>query len=253
MLTHVFSELVRQLRRILLHSYCILLHNSRGENRFMPVPVCFVWTRFGTEAGQSISSIFARKEQERIANKGLFFWGIGNAIGPSVGELLRRTTGPEALFSPIRSTPRREDVAPTAVAAWTEAETLSGEKYRLPERSLITSRYDHLSPRNVHYALVCFSETQISMSGSDDEIISLGELRNLLTGRSLGASQVTAVVYRDTKTCDAGSPYNVAARVKLVPPYFVRLRKPMPLERPGHLSEWDEVVRRTWEGSPVQV
>ncbi len=85
----------------------------------MPLPEVFCWTRFGTEAGQPIDEILDRKEQERAANSGMFFWGIGNSIGPSLRELLRCTPSPEVLFSPTRSTPRREDVAPPAVVAWT--------------------------------------------------------------------------------------------------------------------------------------
>jgi hypothetical protein len=204
------------------------------------------------EAGQSIGQIFSRKEQERIANRGLFFWGIGNAIGPSLLELLRRTGDPATLFSPIRSVPRREDVAPAAVVAWTEAETLSGEQYQLPERSLITSRFDQMNPRGTHYALVCYSESPITMSVPDKQSLWLGELRNLLTGRHVGASQVTAVVCRDMTTCGEGTLYDVTARAVLVPPYFVRLRKPTPLEKFEHLRDWDEIVRLAWESSPVQ-
>jgi hypothetical protein len=69
------------------------------------LPDCFCWTRFGTEAGQAIVHILQRKEQERSANDGLFIWGIGNAIGPSIRELVRRTNRPEVLFSPIKSSP----------------------------------------------------------------------------------------------------------------------------------------------------
>src|ERR1700761_2672202 len=92
-----------------------------------PVPQCFVWTKFGTEAGQSISDILLRKERERSANGGVFYWGIGNAVGPSILELLRKSDEPEVLFSPIKSTPRRDDVTPQRVVAWTAAAGLNGE------------------------------------------------------------------------------------------------------------------------------
>src|SRR5258706_16407972 len=127
----------------------------------MPLPELFCWTRFGTEAGQSVEQIFARKEQERAANAGTFFWGIGNAIGPSMLELLRRTDSPEAVFSPIQSRPRREDARPTSVVAGTQAHTLWGDEYRLPGQSLITSRFDLVKPRAKHYALVYYSENRI--------------------------------------------------------------------------------------------
>jgi hypothetical protein len=125
----------------------------------MALPTYFCWTRFGTEAGEVINHIFERKEQERTANGGVFFWGIGNAIGPSIRELLRRTAIPEVLFSPMRSKPRLADVKPLAVVRWTAAETLEGEPFQLPEQSLVTSRYD---PGKSGYALVCFSSRPLS-------------------------------------------------------------------------------------------
>src|SRR5579884_2743661 len=89
-----------------------------------PLPDCFCWTRFGTEAGQTVAHILQRKEQERSANAGIFIWGIGNAIGPSIRELVRRTTYPEVLFSRIKCPPNPRDARPPAVAAWTIGETL---------------------------------------------------------------------------------------------------------------------------------
>ena len=88
------------------------------------IPKCFCWTRFGTEAGEAIGHIFKRKEEERIANSGVFIWGIGNAVGPSVRELVLRTPKPQVLFSPIRSAAKLQDVSPPSVAAWTAGETL---------------------------------------------------------------------------------------------------------------------------------
>src|SRR5687768_6644325 len=108
----------------------------------MALPDCFCWTRFGTEAAQSIDQILARKEQERVANNGVFFWGIGNAVGPSMKELIRCTPRPEVLFSPIKSRPRAKDVAPPAVVAWVTGHTLAGEFFRLTAPSLVTSRQD---------------------------------------------------------------------------------------------------------------
>jgi hypothetical protein len=213
----------------------------------MALPEFFCWTRFGTEAGQPIEQIFARKEQERIANAGLFFWGIGNAIGPSLIELLRRITSPEALFSPIQSAPRREDAVPSSVVAWTQAETLSGEEYRLPEHSLITSRFDPLKPKTRHYALVCYSETEINI-GLPSEQIHFGAVRNLLTSRPVGASQVTAVVQKKATSPHLKStPYDVAFRARLAPPYLVLLRAPVPLAYSEAGGRWAEIVRQMWD------
>jgi hypothetical protein len=213
----------------------------------MPLPEVFCWTRFGTEAGQTVEQIFARKEQERIANAGLFFWGIGNAIGPSMIELLRRTDSPEAVFSPIQSAPRREDSIPSSVVAWTQAQTLSGEEYRLPEQSLITSRFDLAKPRAKHYALVCYRESPIEV-GVVCEKLHFTDLRNLMTRRPVGASQVTAVVQMsEDEPSKVGPSYGVAFRAHLTPPYLVSLRTPVPLAISARNYGWAEMVHRTWD------
>jgi hypothetical protein len=217
----------------------------------MSLPESFCWTRFGTEAGQSANGILARKEQERAANRGLFFWGIGNAIGPSIAELVRILDNPEVLFSPIRSSPRRDDVAPAVVAAWSEATTMAGEPYSLAAQSLITSRLDPITPRDVHYALVCYSDQSLFGAASDGKIV-FGRLRNLLTKRPVGASQVTAVVQYDKTAQETGAAYDVNFRAMLVPPYFIRLRKPMPLPLfSGNHHDWERAVSLLWRQRAV--
>ncbi len=37
------------------------------------------WTRMQAESGQDLLNIVRRKEIERRANGGIFFWGVGNA------------------------------------------------------------------------------------------------------------------------------------------------------------------------------
>lgn len=213
----------------------------------MTLPESFCWTRFGSEAGQSIEQIFARKEQERIANGGVFFWGIGNAIGPSMLALVRRTGSPEVLFSPIRSAPRGEDAMPSRVVAWTEARTLCGQDYTLPEQSLITSRLDLQRPRSRHYALVCYSESPLEI-GVPEEKIHFGRMRNLLTSRIVGASQVTSVVCLSVEASPTKNViYDVTLRSRLAPPYFIELRAPVPLADSSGDSCWAEIVRKTWD------
>jgi hypothetical protein len=194
----------------------------------MPLPECFCWTRFGTEAGQTADQILDRKEQERVANGGLFIWGIGNAVGPSIRALVRRDPSPEVIFSPITSAPKTKDVNPRAVAAWTSGETLEGSPFQLPDHSLVTSRYDPDAPREGHYALVCFSGRPLHSLQLEDKI-ALDELANLLTGRRVGASQVTAIVRHRTGLRRKPGTHDVAIRAVLVHPYFIRLRHPVVL------------------------
>lgn len=209
-------------------------------------PRCFVWTRFGTEAGQSISDILRRKEKERAANGGVFYWGIGSAVGPSILELLRRTDEPEVLFSPIKSAPKRDDVTPEAVVAWTAAAGLDGAPHRLPLWSLITSRFNMGRPR--HYALVCKSNSPFKGESAapvgDTERIAIGDLTNIVTERPLGSSQVTAVVQRRLRPSIESAEYDVKFRARLVAPYFIQLSEPKPITSAAACS-WADLSMRT--------
>jgi hypothetical protein len=217
----------------------------------MSLPAHFCWTRFGTEAAQPIQSILERKEGERRANEGIFFWGIGNAVGPSMKELIRRSEAPEVLFSPIKSAARVEDKSPPAVVAWTSGETLAGDPFQLPTTSLITSRFDPGCPRGAHYALVCFSQQPLQLSQSEEKIV-YSELRNILTGRPVGASQVTSIIQRKPQPSRGSRIYDVAIRARLVDPFLIRLRDPIILDVPAdgcfsEKSDWAGAVRQLWE------
>jgi len=207
----------------------------------LALPVHFCWSRFGTEAGQGIQDILQRKEQERTCNSGVFLWGIGNALGPSIRELVRRNSQPEVLFSPIKSAARESDKSPDAVAVWTCARDLSGNAFDLPETSLVTSRFDAAGTKATHYALVCFSDESLTLTQSDETIV-FSELRNLLTGRPVGASQVTAVVSRTSYPPSENQTYGVAIRARLVFPYFLELKNPVKLGAPEPGKNWSNVV-----------
>lgn len=186
---------------------------------FPSLPRAFCWTRFGSEAGEAIEAILARKELERLANDGCFYWGVGNALGPSIRALLALAEKPEVLFSPIRGRPRQIDVEPPAVTRWRHGRDLDGSLFRLPDRVIVTSRS---SRSRSHYALICQSSEPL-VTG-DHGRLSLQTLRNLVSGNAVGSSQVTAVVRRPAET-HAGA-YVVALRARLVAPYFVRLCVP---------------------------
>ena len=223
----------------------MILDKPQRRKRKMSLPEWFCWTRFGTEAGQRINEILDRKEQERVANNGMFFWGIGNALGPSMKELLRHAPDPEVLFSPMKSSPRAEDVAPPAVVAWTWAKALNGDSYSLPGCSLVTSGHDPLAPKGTHYALVCFSHSPISVLRNQDKI-ALTEVSNLLTGRPVAPSQTTAIVRRKAPPRLGGPVYEIAIRAKLVSPYLLTLREPVLLPHTDLLRDWEAAVRQAW-------
>ncbi len=196
----------------------------------MQIPRYFCWTRFGTEAAQTITQILERKEEERQQASGIFLWGIGSAVGQSILTLLGLSEAPEVLFSEIKSPPRPADVHPPAVAAWTDARGLCGEPFDLPEQALVTSRFDPASPKRTHYALVCHSEQPLVLSCSGVRL-QFRALRNLATQRPVGASQVTAVVEYLGEQSSGSPQYTVSMRAHLVPPYFIRLHRPIPVCR----------------------
>lgn len=186
------------------------------------LPELFCWTKYGTEAGEDISGILARKEAERLASGGTFFWGIGNAIGPSVEALLAHAAEPQVVFTPMRSRPAARDVTPAQVAAWHGGTCLDGEPFELPDSSSVTSR---ISPtRSYHYALVCHSEQPLAVGARRGPSFASTHVQNLRSGSKVGASQVTSVVRRIA--CALAlmpSKYTVSFTAELVAPYFVRL------------------------------
>ncbi len=195
-------------------------------NEQTSIPDIFCWTKFGVEAAEPIEVILARKEQERFANRGVFLWGIGNAVLPSIVALVKCVNRPEVLFSPILTRPRAVDADPKAVVAWCAGISTTGERWDIPETHLCTSGFGGEALRRPHYALVCSSDRAIRLRPGEKPIFP-STLRNLVSGNSLGASQVTAVVRRDHKATPAGRSYEIAMRANLVSPYCVRLTDPV--------------------------
>jgi hypothetical protein len=50
----------------------------------------FVWTKMGAESGEGLAQIVRRKEGERVAGRGIFWWGIGTSLGPAVPDRARQ-------------------------------------------------------------------------------------------------------------------------------------------------------------------
>ena len=189
----------------------------------MPLPDAFVWTRFGAEAGQSIEDIIARKERERQQNGGVFLWGIGNSIGPSLPSLLRSQSMPMVAFSPMKSKPRAVDVEPGQIAIWCRATTTIGEHYSLPAGSMVTSRY--VPGRNKHFALVCRSDRPLSIE-TGYEALDINGLVNAKSGTKVGFSQVTAVVEKRKEPSTVERKYSVAMCCQLEHPFVITLQEP---------------------------
>ena len=178
-----------------------------------------------------------------MAHRGLFLWGIGNALGPSIRHLVGTVASPQVLFSPIKSPPRAEDVRPASVVAWTKAQALDGTEFVLPTSCLVLSKRDCAGQKKVHYALVCYSSISL-LEGKPCGRLHFEALRNLLSGSPVGASQVTAVVRIEPSQLLQGQPYEIALSAQLVPPYFVRLFEPVPIADPTNLNS--RCLGRPW-------
>lgn len=218
------------------------------------IPRAFVWTKMQAEAGQALGDIVRRKELERAAGNGLFFWGIGSALGEPLIRLIHRRSDPTVLFSIMRTPPKRIDSAPEGVFLWTSYVDASGRVESLPPHALVTSRSTTgAGDKKRHYALVCTSEIPLRLETLG--ALDASHLWNLGTGVTrVGSSQVTAVVEHGAVYVDdipRGGPfYEVNMRAKLTAPYFVRLARPVhlpsearlllsrPLEAPFSRDEW---------------
>jgi hypothetical protein len=216
------------------------------------LPEAFCWTKFGPEAGELPLSIFQRKELERHRNGGVFLWGIGQSIGPSLPDLLRVTSTPEVLFSPIRSPAASYDVSPAQVALWCDAIGYDGHRFSLPEHSLVTSRVDPAHPRPGHYALVCKADSPILDTRVKDHYLALNSLRNLRSGAPLGASQVTSVVRRIADATPVDLKYPVVARARLVYPYMVRLTRAIPVPHGCRVDQGGDMAFESTMASLLQ-
>lgn len=213
-----------------------------SDNSSPKPPRVFCWTRFGTEAGQPIESIFARKEQERRANGGVFLWGIGNSVAPSVAPLLEETDSPEVVFSPIKSPARECDSRPSHIAVWSEGVGYDGEPFDLPAGSLVTSHVSGSRKRR-HYALVCRSQQRLRFKNTHASI-DFRALSNLKSGNPLGASQVTAIVRRIDRADENRKVYPICLVTELVYPYVVEFRRSDVLDAAD--LPIDSVIKRAW-------
>ncbi len=193
----------------------------------MTLPDYFVWTRYGTESGEAAESILARKEQERQMAGGLFLWGIGNSVAPSVRKLLCHLKGrdPAVLFSPMLAAPREVDVSPTEVVAWGCARGIDEREWEMPAGTMVTSRAGAGAVKKTrHYALVCRRREPLREDAAGDRF-AIDDLANFASGNRVGHSQVTSVVQRVGRSSDG--QYVAAVLATLVYPYVVELTEPV--------------------------
>lgn len=210
------------------------------------------WTRMQAEAGQKIEGIIARKEIERRAGEGLFFWGIGNAPSRAIRSLAAAGENIDVVFSLMKSRPKKEDAAPESILVWNSYFDAAGKEQPLPPHVLITSRmHVSMACKRAHYALMCSSDAMLCLGnqGAFDHAAyrNVGE-----AGGPIGNSQVTALVVRTRSESEAAA-YAINLRAKLVSSYWVKLGQPRALSdarrralmalpaSPKDISDWEWV------------
>jgi hypothetical protein len=183
----------------------------------------FVWTKMGAESGEGLAKIVQRKEAERIVGRGIFWWGIGNSLGPAVCSSASQQDGKlPVLFSRMLGRAKPHDAAPDTVYKWTAWEDDGGRIHPLPSHVKVISR--GAASKEKHYALVCYSATPISLGGTGDRF-DPNSCRTM-AGKVPGSSQVTALLNGTVK--HSTGDYEIAFRATLVAPWAVKLVRPIP-------------------------
>ena len=178
----------------------------------------FVWSMMGEDAGEQLAHIIARKESERQSGSGQFWWGLGTPLGEDVEKqaIANGGTLPVLFSKPRKTQPINSNLQ---VRVWNKWRSISGQnRGSIPTHVLITSSYNPTTPKKPHYALVCHSDTPLSLGkcGFVDRTQCL-TVRNRITP---GPSQRTALLTRQTAHKQG---YEVAFEASLTSPWYVRL------------------------------
>jgi hypothetical protein len=183
----------------------------------------FVLTKPGIEAGESLADIVVRKESERLAGKGTFWWGIGSSLGSAISKAAQGAGGKLPLIFVLNnrpSPPKKHDVSPTQVFRWAKWQDWNGSIHDIPTFAHVTSRGHEL--KNAHYALVCYSEMPIVFDVKGPAFDPA--LCRTALGKRPGSSQVTALVWGDLNTADHKlGQYRIAFRAMLISPWQAKL------------------------------
>lgn len=187
-----------------------------------PLSEIVCWTRMQAEAGQPLTDIVARKDAERVANGGVFCWGVGNPPSRALGRVREGRHPIDVVFSVMKSRPKERDARPSEVLVWNSYFDQYGAPQALPEASLVTSRADTLTgSKRAHYALICCSNDRLAIG--DFGAFDPSAYRNVSEEAGpIGSSQVTALVRRvEDETTD--TTYRINMRARLAGAGWVRL------------------------------
>ncbi|NNU64352.1 hypothetical protein G9X67_03500 [Rhizobium sp. WYCCWR 11152] len=208
----------------------IAQQTAENQMRRMSIPEFVCWSRMQSEAGQELTKILKRKENERQAGDGMFFWGVGNAPSTAISSLARLRCEIPVYFSIMKTKPKLADSAPSSLVIWRCYIDLCGTEKALPPFALITSRGNSENGRRKtrHFALMCQSDCKLELRYGYP--FHHYTYRNAgPNGGQIGASQVTALLTRDASIETAIAQYEINLQARLTGSYWVRLTDPLPL------------------------
>jgi hypothetical protein len=189
----------------------------------------FVWTKIGTETGESIADIVDRKEGER-SKGGVFWWGIGTSLGPALRDEAQKSGGSiPIIFCVMLGEPQKLDVSPASKVRWTSWRDWDGSETSVPPFVLVKSRGEDRSGKrkNKHYSVVCRPDGKLRLN-SNGQLFDARNCRTL-SGKAPGDSQNTALLTGDITRSHPNGRYRVAFAAMLVRPWQATLLNPVPM------------------------
>ena len=175
----------------------------------------FVWSLMGEDAAEPLSHIITRKEAERKAGGGEFWWSIGSTIAKELEEVAISNGGSLPVFFSALGL-QGGGGSKQQICVWNGWRSRDGKRRdHIPGHVLITSDY---KPERPHYALVCHSASQVALGnhGYFDPVTC-----PTLSGKTRDRRQRTALLTGNA--IQPHGPYPIAMRADLVSPWYVRL------------------------------
>ena len=204
----------------------------------LELPPAFCLTKIGRYSGQEAPQILRRKELERQAGDGVFWWGVGESKCPAIAHLRKRMRPPKVLFIWQRQHAKQ----PKAARLLFETYERGVEKgYSIPEHVLMARSE---VKKGSYFALVCRGARPLTESINVK--LNLARYLNLKNdgqvGNRPGSNQNTLVLVENPRQPTEIDSYTVIFEAELVEPFCVRLSGARELSM-GEADRLDDVTK----------
>ena len=176
----------------------------------------FVWSVIGEDASEPLPDVLIRKEAERVAGNGEFWWGLGAALGDVASVAMANDGLLPVVFSARQPKTYASDLSAQVWNGWET--TGDGNSGALPNNVLITSAYDPRKEGSTHYALVCRCSSQLVLC---DYVFNPARCRQVKSGVPPAYSQRAALLKGEL--AHARGNYTKGFAAELVAPWYVKL------------------------------